>query len=120
MKKFKCRNCGAWVEAGDTICASCGTEYAWERDGRGVTEVSPEKARTLYARLCVPSKDILRSMQEGDAMEIITRELTGKIMENLRPMLKIETEEFGSLGKVYRASVRVLKPEFRFEEVDHG
>lgn len=120
MKKFKCRNCGAWVEAGKTICARCGTEYAWERDGRGVTEVAPEKARTLHARLLVSPEDILCSMQADDAMEIITRELTGKIMDGLRKIIKIETEEFEPLGKVYSASVRVLKPEFRFEEEDHA
>lgn len=94
--------------------------FSWERDGRGVTEVAHEKARTLYARLLVSPGDILCSMQADDAMEIITRELTGKIMEGLREDIKIETEEFGPLGKVYHASVRVLKPEFRFEEEDHG
>ena len=120
MKKFKCRNCGAWVEAGKTICARCGTEYAWERDGRGVTEVAPEKARTLYAHLYVPPESALSGMPEDKAKEIATRDLEKKIMENLRPLLEIETVDFGPPGKGYRASVRVLKPEFRFEEEDHG
>lgn len=119
MKKFKCRNCGAWVEAGKTICARCGTEYAWERDGRGVTEVAPGKARAVYARLVVHPEN-MRGLTEDDARDMISRELAGKIMEGLWPLIKIEVEEFEPLGKLYRASVRVLKPEFRFEEEDHA
>lgn len=113
MKPYICTQCGGQVNRAKMICEYCGTMFREERNEIRVVAYN-QRVHTLGANVIIPKEDAIRSPKEMS--EYAIRRLAQEFADGIAQFMEVSTmDEPRTNSVMFRARLRVLDSEYRFE-----
>ena len=100
-----CKGCGGQIDRDTLTCASCGTQYKYDDDGRLVTVIQYDRRVVyLHGSFAIPSYFVAHNPEE--AMEISLHELAKTMAEKIMPLMELQTR-YEPMTQQYITEARV-------------